>query len=431
MSEPGALYAAPGSRMSRFAVAASWLWRLGEVLTEPAGHAVGMGWVDECEALEAEVRAGRLAGAVVFAPRPGPYVGSLPPRELGRGTAEFGPGEAVRGEFSLFSGGRPVVRSSLGNHAVREDRVLGIAADPDASWGRLDSYWLYPGLVGFLTEVLDRPLTLLPPVGWIRHDDLPGDAHLQAVGTAKPDRDVARRVERMRHSFESAGERLNLAISARATRDGSEVPLTEIWPTGTTAIARGVEAGTFETVCHGYTHVDPADPAGAEPREYARMDAAEAGRRVDATVRWHRETFGVEPTSFVAPNWSYGTGLLQALEERPLVAWLPPAPGPLIEGNVARETLISALIGLDGLSYRPLARLAQAGVPPTIVLHGGLFDGRLAALGLPRDAATLARLYLRRDIFRIAPLDGMRWVGANELVELLRAHGERPPAASA
>jgi hypothetical protein len=57
-------------------------------------------------------------------------------------------------------------------------------------------------------------------------------------------------------------------------------------------------------------------------------------------------------------------------------------------------------------------------MPPVVVLHGRLLDDRL----VHRDFLALARLALRRDLARLMRLRGVRWVGAQELVALLRAH---------
>jgi hypothetical protein len=77
---------------------------------------------------------------------------------------------------------------------------------------------------------------------------------------------------------------------------------------------------------------------------------------------------------------------------------------------------------MDGLSYQPFADLAALGMPPTPVLHGGLFDLRMEQLRAARDPVSFARLALRRDLLRIPAVEGLRWIGAGELVELLRAH---------
>ena len=74
------------------------------------------------------------------------------------------------------------------------------------------------------------------------------------------------------------------------------------------------------------------------------------------------------------------------------------------------------------LDYGSLVRLAQAGLPPTLALHGGLMDDRLESRIL-RDASGYARLFLRRDAHRLPRIEGIRWVGAAELVDLDRAHG--------
>lgn len=185
------------------------------------------------------------------------------------------------------------------------------------------------------------------------------------------------------------------------------------------ALREGVETGAFEAACHGLFHVDTAALERGEVRveEFASLDAEEAGRRMDEATAWLAANVG-PATSFVAPAWSYGEGALRAAEERRIPAWLAPAPGPLLEPAGMRETLRAGLQGLHGVDYRALERLADSGLPPVVVLHGRLLDDRL----VHRDVRALARLALRRDLARLMRLRGVRWVGAEELIALLRLH---------
>jgi hypothetical protein len=107
---------------------------------------------------------------------------------------------------------------------------------------------------------------------------------------------------------------------------------------------------------------------------------------------------------------------------------MPPGPGGLIDGWLVRETLHDGLPGLEGMDYAPLRELAGAGMPPTVVFHGRLLDGRLEDLRAKRDFPSIARLLRRRDLERIAALDGVTWVGAEEFVRALRAHEAIEPA---
>jgi hypothetical protein len=423
----GSLYVPPGSRARRAAEALAWLWRLGPILDSPARNAVGVGWLEDAPELETRSRDGGLRGAVVFAPRPGPDVGSVRPRRRVQGVARFGPGERVGGQFSLFDGGEAVVTSSLGVHAMAEGGLLAVGADPETSWGALQDYWVFPAVLDHLARLLERPLVLLPPLGWVRHDDLPGDAHIQLAGAAKPDRKVRAHVERMTAAFRDAGSVVNLAMSASGLVDGKETPLDEIWPTATEAIASGVSAGVIEPVCHGFLHLDTAlfEQGEIDPREFRDLDEAESGRRIDLTSAWLERAVGAAPQTFVAPNWSYGPGTIDAAKKRGLPAWLPPAPGPIAVPGGARESLLSTLEGLHSLDYSPLARLAAAGVPPMVVIHGGLFDGRARNLRLPRDAGTLGRLFLRRDLQRVAGTPGVQWTGCGRVMDALAAHDAR------
>jgi hypothetical protein len=150
----------------------------------------------------------------------------------------------------------------------------------------------------------------------------------------------------------------------------------------------------------------------------------EAGRRLDDAIAWLRQHVG-PPVSFAAPAWGYSAGSLEAAAERRLPSWLPPAPAPLLEDDLRiRETLSIGLPGLHRLDYRPLERLAAAGLPPTVVFHGALLDNRLQDLKVPRDTAPLLRLAVRRDLCRIPRLRTVRWVGAGELIRALRAHDQ-------
>lgn len=50
-------------------------------------------------------------------------------------------------------------------------------------------------------------------------------------------------------------------------------------------------------------------------------------------------------------------------------------------------------------------------------------DQRIPRLPGARNLPSLARLAFRRDLLRLAALDGIRWVGAGEMVDALAAHG--------
>ena len=147
---------------------------------------------------------------------------------------------------------------------------------------------------------------------------------------------------------------------------------------------------------------------------------------LDEATAWMTPRLG-RPHSFIAPAWGYSDGALEAAAERGLPTWTPPEPAPLLDGVLVRETLHDGLPGLHGLDYSPLAELAASGVPPTVVFHGRLLDGRVERLRAAGEFRTLARLGARRDLERIAALRGVRWVGAAELVERLRAHDSIEP----
>jgi hypothetical protein len=427
MSAPGVLFAPSGSSVTAFATGLAWLWRLGPVLSEPHPAAVGIGTLQDVGRLAELVRNNRLRGAVILAGSPGPAVGPVPARALRRGPAAL-PGGSVRGRFVVFGQGAPVVRSSLGTHAVRDGALLMLGADTGI-WGRLELAWTLDAVARFLTEVLDRPLVRLPPVGCLRWDDVPGTAHEQLEGAAHSDRRQRARVARALRVCRRRGVSVNLAVPVSALARGRETEIDAVWPSTVAKIADGVASGAFEVVCHGTVHFDTAARAqgSLDPREFAALDADEAGRRIDKAMGWLSARLG-PPGSFIAPAWGYSAGTLAAARERNLPTWHRPVAGPLLDhGDAVHETVDTGLPGLAGLDYRPLAQLAAVGMPPFLVIHGTLLDYRLMNLHLPGDAMVMARLALRRDLLRLLSLPGVRWVGSSELIDRLRRHAAIEP----
>ena len=426
MSGDGRLFALERSPARGAAEALAWLWRLGPLLDAPDARAVGFGGPSDEAELTGLLKAGSLAGLVLFAPDEGPATAAVPERRRRAGVASFGPGQRLAGEFTLFGAGAAgeARRSSLGVHAVRDGNTLMLAADPAAAWTLLHDFWCAPVLAGFLAEVLERPLVILPPVGVVRLDDIPGTAQHQVEGRDKSDARQRRRVLSLRRAYRASGATLNVAVPARALADGEEVPLERVWPRAVAAIAEGVAEGSLEPVCHGYLHLDrqKLDQGEVEFREFGSLDEMEAGRRLDVALDWQASVLGRRPDTFVAPAWAYSDGALAASASRDLPAWLRPRLGPPLEGPNVHESFNSALRGLHRLDYGPFAALAAAGIPPTPVLHGGLFDLRASQLKADRDVVTLARLALRRDAVRLPGVPGVRWIRAGELVRVLRAH---------
>jgi hypothetical protein len=421
MTADGRLYCPLYSEPAALCDGLAWLWRLGPRLDDPAPTAVGLGTARDAPALAALAASGRLAGAVILAGGAAAEAGVLPARQLRSGAANFG-GASAAGSFTRFARGHAVVRSSLGVHAVRDGNVLMVGAGPEL-WGRIDAFWAVEAIAAFLVERLARPLVLLPAAGCMRLDDFPGTAELQLRDAAPPDARQRTRAVRMRQWLTRARAQLVVAVPARALRDGQEVPLHEVWPSATDAVAEAVRQGVFEPACHGLLHLDPQARAErrVDPREFAKLDVVEAGRRLDLAIAWLEEHVGT-PRSFIAPAWSDGPGALPAASARGLPAWLPPSPGPLLRGTHLHETLAIGLPGLHRLDYAPLRRLAAIGLPPTVVFHGRLLDDRLPRLRATRDLAGAARLARSPDLPRIIGLGGVRWTGAAELVETLRRH---------
>ncbi len=424
--EDGRLYAPTGSAATGAATGLAWLWRLGPVLDEPDPRAVGIGDAEEAAELAGLVRAGRLAGAVVFVSGPGPASAPLPERRLATGVAAFDGGIRLDGEFTLLDGGEPLLRSSLGTHAAIVDRrILVLAAEASSAWTLLRGYWTLEALARFLPDVLERPLVLLPPVGCVRLDDVPGTAQHQVQGNDHSDRRQLRRIRSLARAYGRSDAVLNIAVAARAlSPDQAELALEEVWPRSVAALAEGVRDGVFEPVGHGYLHLDTEALALGEVefREFARLDEEEAGWRIDSVLAWQEQVLGRRPETFVAPAWGYSEGTLAAAAARSLHSWRRPEPGPLRHGWDVHETIDSALRGMRGLDYGAFAAMAGSGLPPTPVLHGGLFDLRMGQLRAARDLLGLARLFLRRDVVRLAGVRGLRWIGAGALLNLLQAH---------
>ena len=404
---------ASGSVARPYAEGIAWLWRLGEPIAEPIPGAVGFGVEDEGDRLAGHLAAGRLAGAVVLAA--GKQID---------GRLRFEEGFRLHGPAQLLPDGvLPLVRSSAGLHAGEREGVLYLATTPER-WGLLDEAWALPALARYLVSRLPGPLVALPPLGCLRIDDLPGTAELQLRGAGRSDRQMERRIRRMVDDVARARARLVVAVAARALRDKEPVPTDEVWPRAVAALAEGVRRGVLEPAGHGLLHLSASARIRGrlDPRELVDLTEEEAGGLMDVAMEWIRDRLGAAE-SFVPPAWGYNDGTLAAATARGLAVWLPPAPGPLTAlGGHIRETLQIGLPALDGLDYSPLRRIAESGLPPTVVFHGRLLDARLATLRRRRAVLAAARLARRRDLERIPALEGVRWISGRELVKRLRAH---------
>ncbi|MFN8113680.1 MAG: hypothetical protein U0R51_10845 [Solirubrobacterales bacterium] len=400
---------------AEFARELSGLWGLGAPAGEPGALHLGIGDHRDAALLAELCREGSLAGAVVL-------VGSVSAgARIVSGTAQFDPGTRVDGEFTILDGD-PVVSSNLGTHAVREGNVLTVGYDPEAGLGRADSFWVFEAIRDFATE-MGLILRVLPPVGCMRLDDTPGTAQHQLEGRAKSDRRQARRLAGLARTLDASGSVLNLAVAAEAFDDGVRVPLERVWPRAIAEIRKGVEAGVFEPVCHGVLHLDTDRLGGDEIefREFQSLEPAAAGERLDQAIAWQRGVLG-DPRSFVAPAWAYGPAGDSEAARRGLYRWHRPRVGPVFESDRLHETLYGDIPGLHGVDYSPLVRLAKAGVPPTVTTHGMLHDGRVPRQLARENPLLMARLSLRRDLDRIAAVDGITWVGAGEFCDLLAGH---------
>lgn len=427
------LYAAADSGARDWARGFAWLWRLGEVGVEPAPGAVGFGLAAEAEALAGLVADRRLRGAVIAVGDATGAGGPIPAGRRVEGRVRFEGGGRVRGGFTVFApgAGSVVVRSSGGDHAITRDGVLYLGHDPATQWGDLSAFWAPEAVAGYLRE-LGVELSLLPPVGVLRLDDVPATAQLQLEGRAHSDERQARRIAESARAFAAAGAVLNVAVVAAALDSDREVvPLDAVYPRSVMELRAAIDSGVYEPVCHGYLHLDPdAFAAGEiEFREFQRIGAERVAERLDRALDWQRAHLA-EPSTFVAPAWSYGPAGDAEAARRGLVRWYRARPGPVLEGGRLHETLIGELPGIDGLDYSPLQRLAKVGIPPMIAMHGALLDSRLGPLRNPRGLISLARLFVRRDVRRLIALDGIRWVGVAEFIDALSAHAEAQESAS-
>jgi len=407
------------------------LWGLGDRFGSQPSSVVGLGGEGDAQGLVEAVASGARAGAVILASGEGPASGSLPARRTVSGVASFDGGTKVEGDFTVFDadGDSAAVRSDLGVHAVRIGDVLVVGYDPEREWGRIDSFWV-PEIVGaFLEGHLGR-LDRLPPIGILRLDDTPGTAQHQMQGRGTDDRRQHRRIARTVDRLRSAGSVLNVAIAAEALDDaGERVPLDRVWPKSIAAWERGIRLGVVEPVCHGLLHLDTEafERGEVEFREFARLDAAEAGDRIDRALAWQEEHLA-RPATFAAPAWAYGEAGDAEGAARGLVRWHRARPGPMLEDGRLHESLLGALPGLHDLDFSPLQRLAAAGIPPMVAMHGGLLDSRMQTLKERREPLPLIRLFLKRDMARLIDLGGIEWLGAADLVRRLSEH--REPAES-
>ena len=419
------LYAAADSGARDWARGFAWLWKLGEVASEPSADAVGFGLSAEAETLREHIAAGRLRSAVVAVEVAGPGAGPIPASRRVDGPVRFADGGSVRGEFTVFEqgAGEVVVRSSGGIHGVSSDGLLLLGHDPASEWGDLSAFWA-PLAVARHLEASGIELTRLPAVGAIRLDDIPATAQLQLEGRAHTDEQQSRRIAESARAFASAEAVLNVAVVAAALDANRKVvPLHEVYPRSVLELRAAIDAGAYEPVCHGYLHLDPDsfEAGEVEFREFGRIESAAAAERLDWALAWQREHLA-EPTTFVAPAWSYGPAGDAEGASRGLVRWYRARPGPVLEDDRLYETLIGELPGINGLDYSPLQRLAAAGIPPMIAMHGALLDARLGPLKNLRGLPALAGLFFRRDVRRLIGLGGIRWVGVSEFLRTLEAH---------
>lgn len=419
------LWCEPGSDTRGLTGVLQWLW--GES-GEADEARVGVGTAAEASDLQRLVSEGRLEGAVVLcAPSAGEAGDGGRPLQ---GTAKFEQGH-LRGGFwepRPRDGDHavPALTSGLGTHAFAGQSLLWVGAPADGDWGSLRVAWVLSAIRSFLEGSLGLSVRALPPIGCLRLDDVPGTAEFQLDGKAKDDREQARFARKLAGAAARSGSVLNIATACRALDDGDpskRVSLEQVWPSAVEELRAGVAAGAMEAVCHGYLGLVPEalDRGEVDYHEYGTLSEPEARDLLTRVVAWQREQLGEAPT-FVAVDWTYSEGALAAADHLGLAAWLPPAPAPPLKGHTMRESLRGPLDGIAGVDFRPLAWLAESGLPPTVTLHGRSLDNRRAAFRIPRDGVSLARAYLHRDIFRLLRLGGVEWVGASRMRAALEEH---------
>jgi hypothetical protein len=397
----------PGSPARQFAEGLAWLWRL------PLGDTPSPGAVEIASEGGQPRDRGRTAkaGSIVLGHTGQPV----------EAIADFGELGTMHGWFTVLDNGEPFQRSSLGVHAAMGPDGLRLAVGPDGDWGRLTSAWVLDAIAAYLQGHVGSELRRLPPIGMVRLDDFPGTAELQVEQRARRDATQDRWAKRFTREARRSGSVLNVAVPAMALDGRDQVPLDSVWPRAVAALRAGVGQGCIEPICHGLLHLDmeELERGTVEFREFAKLDTAEAGRRIGAAQAWQSRALG-PPASFVAPAWGYSDGACEALGELATPYWLPPRPGPLVAGESVFETLLDGPQGLVGLDYRPLVALAHLGLPPVVVTHGRLFDGR--HLPPKPNALELMRLAIKPDILRLLALGGLTWVGAGDLIAELRKH---------
>ena len=133
-----------------------------------------------------------------------------------------------QGRNVIFADGRALIRSRLGAHAVEHDGMVYLGAATDR-WGTASAYWVFGAVADLLRRTLTRPLIVLPPLGCIRLDDVPGTGLQQVTGRAHPDGTMASRIRSITiatarqgrsSSSPSPPRRSSTARRFRSTRSG-------------------------------------------------------------------------------------------------------------------------------------------------------------------------------------------------------------------
>ena len=162
-------------------------------------------------------------------------------------------------------------------------------------------------------------------------------------------------------------------------------PLSDRRPEIATWLAECVRGGDA-IAQHGFQHFQvrpsrwslPSRPRlHSEAAEFARLDASETARALDAGRRVLKLA-GIEPGGFVAPAYAYTPALRELLDSRPT------SPGNTWSWTAATRspTLSAPAIGLGSSS------LARRAISPTLLRAATLLAGETLRLDLhPRDLA--------------------------------------------
>jgi len=222
------------------------------------------------------------------------------------------------------SKGRPLVTLDGRPVVVEADGHLLVGVDP---WqlGSPTNPYLYPIIRAWLEKSAGISTRGPVPLAAIRLDDLPTTApellrHRGRGSVRRLDDGRARLLRRLRLFASRNGHVLNLMYSTHFMSGGRLQPIAEVMPKSVAEIRTGIGAGTIELGSHGMVHLGRQGPhdSGREldHREFLELTEPETEQHISASLAEIERTFGVRPTSFVAPAWAYRKGITKAVAAR-------------------------------------------------------------------------------------------------------------------